>query len=440
MGPQVRYARAGDVNIAYQVVGDGPIDLVLVPGWLSNVEVFWEEPRVARFLNRLASFSRLILFDKRGTGLSDRVTEAATLEERIDDVRAVMDAIGSRRAALFGYSEGGAMCALFAATHPDRVQALITAGSYARRARAPDYPWAPEVQATLDWISAMLDSWGSPIGLELRAPSVAGDEAVRRWWARYLRMSGSPTSAAALSRANLDIDIRPLLPAIRVPTLIMHAERDATIPYGCGQHLAQTIPGARLVTLSSIDHVPFFDAAPEVLRNIEEFLTGVPAVEAVHSSVQTLLFSDIVGSTETAVTRGDERWTDLLESYRQVIRNELVVYRGREIDTAGDGFLASFDGPARAVKCALAIAPHLREIGVASRVGLHTGECELRGSQLTGVALHIAARVAAAASPGQVLVSQTVRDLVAGSGLKFADAGLHALKGLPDEWRLYAPN
>jgi pimeloyl-ACP methyl ester carboxylesterase/class 3 adenylate cyclase len=437
MSPDVRYANAGGVNIAYQVVGDGPIDMVLVPGWLSNIEVFWEEPRVSRFLMRLASFVRLILFDKRGTGLSDRVTQAATLEERIDDVRAVMDAIGSQRAALFGYSEGGSMCALFAATHPNRVQALIMMGTYARRGRAPDYPWAPAKEEILAWTETFPKIWGTPVGIDQRAPSVAQDLATRQWWARYLRMSASPATARALTEANLDIDIRSLLPSIRVPSLIMHSINDATIPYGAGEHLAQSIPGSKLVTLTSVDHVPFFDGAEEVIRCIEEFLTGTSQAEAINSSVQTLLFSDIIGSTETAMERGNERWTDLLEAYRRIIRAELRIYRGQEIDTAGDGFLASFDGPARAVRCATAISRGLKKIAVATRIGLHTGECEVRGKQLSGVALHIAARVAALASSDNILVSQTVKDLVAGSGLQFVDAGSHVLKGVPDERRLF---
>lgn len=426
------------MNIAYQVVGNGPIDLVLAPGWLSNIEVLWEQPRVARFLHQLAEFSRLILFDKRGTGLSDRVTEAATLEERMDDVRAVMDATGSRRAALFGFSEGGAMCVLFAATYPERTASLITAGSFARRISGPGYPWGPskeDMQRTIDDIAA---SWGTPVGLDARAPSVAQDPAVRQWWSKFLRMSASPSAAVALSKANLEIDIRHLLPSIHVPTLIVHASGEKVIPWQAGQYLADSIPNAKFALVDSIDHIPFFDKSDELVGHIREFLTGAPQVAMVESSVCTLMLTDIVGSTQMAVAQGDSRFADLLEAHHATVRRELTLYRGAEINTTGDGFLASFDGPARAIKCGLAITKALASIGIQSRVGLHTGECEMRGGQLSGIAIHIAARVASLAPAGGVLVSQTVRDLVAGAGLRFQDAGSHELKGLPERWHLYS--
>ncbi len=437
MVPETRYTRTDGVNIAYQVVGDGSIDLVVVPGWLSNIEVFWEEPRVERFLRGLASFSRLILFDKRGTGLSDRVTDSATLEERMDDVRAVMDAVGSQRAALFGYSEGGAMCALFAATYPERVRALIMAGSFARRTRAADYPWAPEERDLIAAIDTFAAQWGGPVGMESRMPSVSTDVAARQWWSKYLRLSASPSAAVALSMANLEVDIRHLLPSIRVPTLILHAKDDLTIPINAGRYLAANIQGAQFVTIDTIDHVPFFEAAPQIARNIEIFVTGHSSSVSGEGSVQTICFADIVGSTEMAARIGDQRWTDLLNSYYAIVRSELAVFRGREVNTVGDGFVASFDGPARAVRCAGALTRATQQIGLEVRIGLHTGECEMRAGSLSGIALHIAARVSAMAPSGGILVSQTVKDLVAGSGLKFTDAGSHVLKGVPEEWRLY---
>lgn len=437
MTPEIRYARSGDVSIAYQVVGDGPIDLVLVPGWLSNIEVFWEEPNIVRFFQKLAAFSRLILFDKRGTGLSDRITEAATLEERMDDVRAVLDAVGSRRAALLGYSEGGTMCTLFAATYPDRTAALITIGSYARRLRAPDYPYFTTREEAHKAVDAAAAAWGGPVWIDLRMPSVADDPIIRQWWARFLRMSASASAAAALQRLNIEIDVRHVLPSIRVPTLILHATNDRAVPCGAGRYMAENIPNASFVEINSIDHLPFYDKPDVFVEQIQSFLTGSSLPAGFESRVSTLMFTDIVESTHMAVEKGDVRFADLIEAHHRAVRSELARHRGEEIDTAGDGFLASFDGPARAVKCALAINASLGALGITCRIGLHTGECEVRRGRLHGVALHIAARVAALAPPGGVLVSQTVKDLVAGSDLHFADAGSHALKGLPDEWRLY---
>lgn len=437
MVPQTQYVQTAGVTIAYQVVGDGPVDLVLVPGFLSNIEVLWEEPRVARFLHRLASFSRLIVFDKRGTGLSDRVTDTATLEERMDDVRAVLDRIGSERAALFGYSEGGSMCALFAATYPNRTAALVMCGSFARRTYTEDYRFMPTVQEMRASIDDMLAHWGEPVGLDVRAPSVAGDPAVRQWFAKFLRMSASPAAAHAVALANLDIDIRHLLPSIQTPTLILHAGGDRLIPRDAGKFLAGNIPGARFVEIRSTDHLPFFGGAEECLAQIQQFVTGATPLPEFDSRVCTIMFTDIVGSTDRAVEIGDRRYHDLLESHHARIRNELQLYRGQEINTTGDGFVASFDGPARAIQCGLAITNAVSEIGLNVRVGLHTGECEVRDGELSGIALNIAARVATLAAPARVLVSQTVKDLVAGSGLKFTDGGMHSLKGLPDQWRLF---
>src|SRR3712207_3592115 len=367
MRPRTRYARSGEVNIAYQVVGDAPRDLVLIPGWVSNIDAFWDEPTAARFFHRLASFSRLILLDKRGTGLSDRVSvaELPTLEQRMDDVRAVMEAAGSARAALYGYSEGGPMCALFAATYPERTAALIMDGSYARRIRTPEYPWAPTAAEHERFLDEIQREWGGPVGLEARAPSVATNPHFRDWWASYLRASASPGAAVALTRMNGEIDIRHILPAIRVPTLVLHRSGDRAIDVRGGRYLAERIPGARYVELLSSDHLPFVGtAADATLGEIEEFLTGArPTVEP-DRVLATVMFTDIVGSTERAAALGDRGWRGLLDAHDVAVRRELERFRGREVKTIGDGFLATFDGPARAVRCATAIGQALRPLGL----------------------------------------------------------------------------
>ena len=438
MTPETRYARSGDVNIAYQVVGDAPRDLVLVPGWVSNIEVFWEEPACARFLERLASFTRLILFDKRGTGLSDRVSDLPNLETRMDDVRAVMDAVGSERAALLGYSEGGPMCALFAATHPLRTAALIMQGSYARRTWAPDYPWGPTPEALEEWMAACQRDWGGPVGLDQRWPSAAHDERVRQWWARLLRMGASPGANRALQQMNAEMDVRHVLPAIRVPTLILHSVGDRVFAAASGHFIAQRIPGAKFVELPGRDHLAWGEDADAIVDEIEEFLTGVRHGPEPDRVLATVLFTDIVGATERAAALGDRRWRDLLEQHHSLVRRELGRFRGREVDTTGDGFLATFDGPARAVRCARAVCDGVRPLGLEVRAGLHTGEVELLEDKVSGLAVHIGARVAAAAGPGEVLVSSTVKDLVAGSGLRFGDRGAKSLKGVPGQWHLFA--
>ncbi|HEY7141608.1 MAG TPA: adenylate/guanylate cyclase domain-containing protein [Methylomirabilota bacterium] len=435
---ETHYARSGDVNIAYQVVGDAPRDLVLVPGWVSNIEVFWEEPACARFLERLAAFTRLILFDKRGTGLSDRVTDLPNLETRMDDVRAVMDTVGSERAALLGYSEGGPMCALFAATYPARTSAVIAVGSYARRTWAPDYPWGPLPEQRRQFIERCQREWGGPVGLDERWPSAAADERVRKWWARLLRMGASPGANAALLQMNDEMDVRHVLPAIRVPTLVVHSVGDRALSAGGSRFMAAQIPGARYVELRGDDHVPWGEDADAILDEVEEFLTGVRHGPEPDRVLATVLFTDIVGSTEKAAALGDRRWRDLLEGHHGLVRRELGRFRGREVDTAGDGVLATFDGPARAVRCARAVSDSVRALGLEVRAGLHTGEVELQGEKVSGLAVHIGARVAAAAGPGEVLVSSTVKDLVAGSGLRFQDRGSHALRGVPGEWHLFA--
>ncbi len=440
MQPQTRYARSGDVNIAYQVVGSGTLDLVYVMGWVSNLDEFWTEPSYARFLTRLASFSRLIVFDKRGTGLSDRVheSELPTLEQRMDDVRAVMDAAGSKQAALFGVSEGGPMCALFAATYPQRTTALIMFGSYARRVRAPDFPWAPTDEQHEKFFDEIRTGWGGPVGLDVRAPSMLQDEGFRRWWTTYLVRSASPSAVLALTRMNAQIDVRHVLPAIRVPTLVLHRTGDRSLDVRGARYMAESIPGAKFVEFPGDDHLPWVGDQDAVIDEVEEFLTGVRRGPEPDRVLATVMFVDVVGSTERAAALGDRRWRDLLESYHALARRELARYRGREIDTAGDGIFAAFDGPARAVRCAAGIKDALRPLGLEVRVGLHTGEVEMMGDSLGGIAVHIGARVAAHAEPGEVLVSSTVKDLVAGSGLRFEDRGAHALKGVPGEWHLFA--
>ena len=437
MLPEIRYAKSSDVNIAYQIVGDGPRDLVLVPGWVSNIEVFWEEPSLARFLRRLASFSRLILFDKRGTGLSDRVADMPTLETRMDDVRAVMDAVGSERAALLGYSEGGPMCALFAATYPSRTSTLITIGSYARLSWAPDYPWGRTAEDQQKFLDNCQRDWGGPVGLEIRAPSVAHDERFRQWWARLLRMGASPGANVTLLQMNAEMDVRHVLPAIRVPTLVLHSVGDRALDVRGSRYMAERIPGAKYVELPGKDHLPWLMDGEAILDEVEEFLTGVRHGSEPDRVLATVLFTDIVGATERAAALGDRRWRDLLDAHHGLVRRELAQFRGREIDTAGDSFLATFDGPARGIRCACAIRDGAQQLGLEIRAGLHTGECELIGDKVSGIAVHIGARVAALAGPNEVLVSSTVKDLVAGSGLQFTERGTHTLKGVPGEWRLF---
>lgn len=437
--PQTKYARSGDVNIAYQVVGSGALDLVYVMGWVSHLDYFWEEPAFARFLNRLASFSRLILFDKRGTGLSDPVpiNQLPTLEQRMDDVRAVMDAAGSAQASLLGISEGGPMCALFAATYPQRTSAVIMYGSYARRTQTPDYPWGPTEDEHRRFIENARTQWGGPVGLAERAPSKMDDQRFVEWWTTYITRSASPGAVYALTTMNAQIDIRHILPVIRLPTLVIHRTGDRTLPVEGARYIASQIPGAKLVELPGIDHLPQVGDQDAILDEIEEFLTGVRRGPDPDRVLATVMFADVVGSTELAARLGDHRWRDVLASYYAALRQELRRYRGREIDTAGDGFLASFDGPARGIRCALAAISAVQSLGIEIRVGLHTGEVEMMGGNVGGIAVHIGARVASLAGPGEVLVSNTVKDLVAGSGIEFEDQGMRSLKGVPGEWRLF---
>jgi class 3 adenylate cyclase len=427
------------VSVAYQVVGDGPLDLVFVQGWISNLEAAWEEPGYRRFLDRLSSFSRLILFDKRGTGLSDRVAidQLPSLEQRMDDVRAVMDAAGSERAAILGVSEGGGMSLLFAATYPERTVALVTYGIFATRVPAPDYPWAPSPQDRERWLTRLEDEWGGVVDLSDLAPSMDGDPRFAAWWSGFLRRSASPAAAVALGRMNGQIDVRPILPTIRVPTLVLHRTDDRDARVEEGRFIAERIPGATFVELPGTDHLIWTQDPDRVLDEIEQFLTGVRRGAEPDRVLATVLFTDIVGSTARAVKMGDRQWMDALEAHRTMVRWYLERYRGHEIDTAGDGFFATFDGPGRAIRCALAVRDAALEHGVEVRAGVHTGEVEM-GEKPGGLAVHIGARVSGQAAAGEVLVSQTVKDLVAGSGLHFEDRGPRALKGVPGVWNLWA--
>jgi len=437
--PTTRYARSGSVNIAYQVIGEGTRDLVYVSGWVSHLEAGWDEPLLARFRRRLASFSRLILFDKRGTGMSDRVPDAnlPTLEQRMDDVRAVMDAAGSERAALFGHSEGASMAILFAATYPARTTALVTFGAFACRIRNPEYPWAPTREDRQRLHETVENDWGGEVDMSDLAPSMAHDEGFRRRLSTYLRLSASPGAAAALSRMNAEIDVRDVLPAIRVPTLILHRTGDLDANVEEGRYIAARIPGAKFLELPGPDHLPWVGDQAEVVDEIEEFLTGIRPAPEPDRVLATVLFTDIVGSTERAASLGDNAWRDKLEQHHASVRRELAHFRGQEITTTGDGFLATFDGPARAVRCAVAIRDRLRESGLEVRAGVHTGECERMGDNIGGLAVHIGSRVAALAGAGEILASSTVKDLVSGSGIVFEDRGAQPLKGIPGEWRVF---
>ena len=430
--PETQYARSGEVNIAYQVVGDAPLDLVFVMGWVSHMEYFWREPRFAKFLMRLASFSRLILFDKRGTGLSDRVPihELPTLEQRMDDVRTVMEAVGSEKAALVGVSEGGPMCSLFAATYPEKTLALVMIGTYAKRICDDEYPWAPTTEQRQHFFEEMREQWGGPVGIEERAPSVANDPKFRDWWATYLRMGASPGAAVALTQMNAEIDVRRVLPTIRVPSLVIHRTGDLLLNIDEGRFVADCIPGSKFVELPGDDHLPFVGDQDAILDEVEEFLTGVRHSLEPDTVLATVLFTRIVSAKD------NRNWDNLLRRLRIQIGKEINWFRGREIDMVGDRPLAIFDGPARAIRCAMAIVEYASRLGVEMRAGLHTGECEIVDGKVQGMATQVGACVANEAQSGEVLVSRTVKDLVAGSGIAFEDRGVHSLPGV-GEWRLF---
>jgi class 3 adenylate cyclase len=435
---EISYARNGDVSIAYQVLGDGQQDLVFIGGFVSHLELIFEAPPIRRFFDRLASFSRLIVWDKREQGLSDRLGQPPTLEQGMDDLRAVMDAAGSERAALFGISEGGPMSSLFAATFPDRVSHLVLYGTYAKQTWSEDHPAGVPRETVESWLEHMVARWGGPAGMKVFGPSAVEDEELLRWWTHLLRSGTSPRAADALMRMYLDIDVRPVLAAITAPTLVLHRTGDRLIRPAQGRAMAQLIPQARYVELDGIDHAAFFGDTDQLLDEVEEFVTGVRREREPERMLATILFTDIVGSTERAASSGDREWRRLLERHDGLVRRELGRHRGREIKQMGDGFFAAFDGPARAVECAAAISEQVRRLGIEVRAGVHTGECEVRDGDLAGMAVHIGARVGACADAGEVLVSGTVRDLVVGSELRFEDRGAHMLKGIPGEWRLYS--
>ena len=438
MPPRTQYTKSGNVSIAYQVSGDGPIDLVYAQGWITNVEYAWENPDYARHLMRLGAFSRVIRFDRRGMGLSDRDVESLTLEERAEDIRAVMDAVGSKKAALLGVSEGGYMAVMFAATHPERSAALVLYGAYAKGGWAPDYPWGlTDEQNKRIWIDNLERDWGGPFGLEHGAPSVANDEAARSWFGAYLRYSASVTATKTLMYQNHAVDIRDLLPAVRVPTLVLHRTGDQWQQLAEGRYLAEHIPGAKLVELPGDDHIPWWGDQDRLIGEIQEFLTGARAIAPTDRVLLTVLVTDIVGSTEKAAAMGDMKWKGLLQSHDAAVRQELKNFDGQEINTTGDGFILAFTGPSRAIHCALAIRQALERLGLEMRAGLHTGECERRGSDLSGLAVHLASRISGKASSNRILVSNTVKDLVVGSGIMFSDEGTHSLKGIPGEWPLF---
>ena len=438
MDVDVQYARSGDLRIAHATFGDGPVDLVFVPGFVSHIENWWEANAPARFFRRIASFSRLIMFDKRGTGLSDPFAGVPTLEERIDDVRAVMDAVDSSSAFLCGLSEGGPMSILYSATYPDRTRGLILIGSTARLLEAPGYPSGWTRERLEGFLEEMTETWGQGGLMNLFLPSFAEDDRARRLWARYQRMGGSPGTARALMEANALIDVREVLPHIQVPTLVIHRTDERVLPVFHGRYLADNIPDARFLEQPGDDHLPWLGDAAGVLDAIEEFVTGSRHHVDENRVLATVLFTDIVDSTRRAAEAGDRGWRELLDAYDEVGMREVERFRGRRVKTLGDGMLALFEGPARGVYCAEAVRDAIADLGVNMRAGLHVGECELRDDDVGGLAVHIGARIAGLAGPGEILVSRTVRDLVAGSGLRFDDRGEHELKGVPDSWPLYA--
>lgn len=437
MPPTTRYAQSGDVSIAYQVVGDGPRDLVFVPGFVSHLDLFWEVPASRRFFRRLSSFARLILFDKRGTGLSDPVVGAPTLDDRMDDVRAVMDAVGSESATIFGISEGGPLSLLFTATHPERVCQLVLFGSGPRFTRSADYPWsAPGLDNQL-W-GESLEHWGEGRLVDIMAPNYAEDRRARAMFARVERLGASPAMARSLLDLAREIDVRSILSSIQVPTLILHRENDRTLPVEGARYMADHIPGSKYEELPGDDHTPWLGDAEAVVTAVEGFVTGHTMEMDLDRVLATVLFTDIVDSTRLAVEHGDRRWRDLLSQHDAIVREHFDRFRGQERDKAGDGFLATFDRPAAAIRCASAITGAVHPLGIKIRAGLHTGECELSDDGVAGIAVHIGARVAAVARTDEVLVSRTVKDLVAGSGIVFTERGSYPLKGIDGEWQLFA--
>jgi len=435
---ETRYAQSGDLSVAYRVIGDGPLDLMLAPGFVSHVEALWEWPEAARAFKRLASFSRLIVFDKREQGLSDRVGRPPTIEEMVDDMVAVLDEVGSERTAVFGISEGGAMALMFAASHPERCTHLVVWSGFARVTRAPDYPDGVTPEALRGMGDRIRREWGGPVALELWAPSQVGDAETERQWAHLLRTGTSPKSAAALIELYTDLDVRHALPLVSAPTLILHRAEDRVVRPELGGYLAEHIDGARHVVVPGADHLLWTQGADAILDEIEEFVTGTRQVRPPERVLATVLFTDIVDSTGHLARLGDQQWRAFLDRHDEAVSRAVERFQGRVVQTTGDGVLATFDGPARAIHCASSIKDEVDALGIEVRAGLHAGECEIRNGNVGGMAVHIGARVAARAGAGEVLVSSTVKDLVVGSGIEFEDRGQAELKGVPGEWRLYA--
>ena len=429
---RTRYAKNGDIHVAYQVFGEGDVDLVFVPGFISHIENYWDEPNLARWLRRLGSFSRTILFDKQGTGLSDRVSKLPGLDVRMDDVCSVMDAEGVDKAAIFGISEGGSLATLFAASHPDRSRALILCGAFAKFKS-----WIPTEEAMENFFQYIDSDWGRGESLQMFAPTMEGDQAFKQWWGKFERLGGSPGAVKTLILMNSRIDIADILPSVNVPSLVIHRRDDIAVDVEAGRLLAELMPNAKYIELSGVDHIPWVgENSNQILDEMSIFLTGDwPPMETERILI-TVLFTDIVESTKRVVGMGDQRWRNLLERHHDIVREELKRFRGQEIDTAGDGFFAIFDGPARAIHCACAIREAVRSLGISIRAGLHTGECEVSAGKVSGIAVHIGSRVMGQAGPDEVLVSSTVKDLVAGSGLRFIDRDVYTLKGVPGERRL----
>jgi class 3 adenylate cyclase/pimeloyl-ACP methyl ester carboxylesterase len=438
MTPEVHYAKSGNVHIAYAVAGKGPVDLVVAPGWVSNVAAAWTSPPHRYFYTRLSAFCRLFLFDKRGTGMSDRDVAVPTMEERMDDLRAVMDAVGVRKTAIFGISEGGSLAMLFAATHPKRTTKLALYGTFARRLWSPDYPWAPTPEERQRHYELIEAQWGGEMDVRAIAPSAAADSERARLLSDYYRASASPSAAIALAKLNTLMDIRHALPSIQAPTLVMHRKGDAEVKVEQGRWIASQIPGARYVEMPGDDHVPFYGDSDAVIDELQEFLTGERPVHEVERVLSTVVFTDIVRSTQLATELGDRAWCALLEQHFSMVTTSVSAHRGRLVKTTGDGALATFDGPARASRCAQAIVLGARSLGLEVRAGVHCGEIELRGDDVAGIAVHIASRVAAEASPGEVLVSRTVRDLTSGAGLALVDRGSKILAGVSETVQLYS--
>ena len=436
--PRTQYAKCGDLHIAYQVFGDGPIDLLYAQGWLTNIEYAWESPDYARFLTKLGRFARVIFFDKRGTGMSDRDVGVATLEERTEDINAIFDAVGSEKAALLGMSEGGAICSLFAATYPQRVSHLILYGSRPRYAWAPDYPMGTTGEEIENTISELIANWGGAFELTTGAPSVADDPAAAEWFAAYFRYAASPRAAEQITRMNYMIDYRGILPAIRVPTLVLHREGDQWCPVECAHYLAEHIVGAEIRVLPGQDHLVWYGDQDGIVNAVKEFVTGETAPTAIRRTLLTVAFIDIVNSTDQLAAMGDERWRSVLEQLDVTVERRVGGFGGQRVKHTGDGYLLSFAGPTSAIECAQEIRRDTERLGLQCKTGIHTGECERRGNDLSGLAVHIAARIMGVADAEMIVTSQTVKDLVVGSSVDFRSLGKRDLRGVPGQWELHA--